>query len=212
MTVTNFRLTFSWRQFFAGLLFGILVLSMTSCSAGPRPISQGGRLSLAVGQSRAVQELDGQKVHAEGSSSSIRGDLFARPDYLPGLEAGARVGGVMRDLQASTEDQVGVDSELQGAYGALYLRQLVPVVEGIALYAEGFGGYGFESGIIEVGSQGELRVEDEAGTWMFGAGAGIEFNQGLSIGIEWSRRDFDLGPVDLEVQDLAVVVGGVLRF
>lgn len=217
--MTRYRFTFSFRQFVAGLLFGLILFSLTSCSASPRKmpaIEQGARLSWAVGEGRASSSLEGEKIKAKGSSSSVRGDLFARPDYMPGLEVGARLGGVTRDLQSTVRDDldnpIGIDSELHEAYLALYLRQIVPVTEGLSIYAEGFAGYGYEWGRILGGNEGDLRIRDEAGAAMFGAGAGVEFNTGLSVGIEWSRRDFDLGPVDLEVQDLAVVIGGVLRF
>lgn len=213
--MSKFQFEFRPVKFFLGVLAGLALVCMTSCTTS-NPIRQGARLSWAVGEGTAKQDLEGEKIEAKGSSSSVRVDLFARPDYLPGLEAGFRLGGVTRDLQATVHDDldnpIGIDSELHEAYGSLFLRSLTPVVDGLSLYVEGSAGYGYEWGRILGGPEGDLRIRDEAGSMVLGLGAGIELGTGLSLGIEWSRRDFDLGPVDLEVQDLAFVVGGVLRF
>lgn len=207
--MSKFKFEFRPVKFLLGVLAGLIVLGATSC-VSHQPIREGARVSMAIGQGTAKADLEGEKIKSKGSSSSARLDLFARPDYLPGLEAGFRLGGVTRDMQATVEE-VGFDNELHEAYGSLFLRQLAPVGS-VNLYVEGSAGYGYEWGRILGGGEADIRIRDEAGSVVLGLGAGLELSSGLSVGIEWSRRDFDLGPVDLEVQDLAVVVGGVLRF
>lgn len=212
------RLTFSWRQFVLGLLFGLFVFSLASCSGAPRHRTEPSpffRLSGTIGPSetkgvanRGTPESD--SLSGTGMVVGLRGEVVQPVSYLENVEVGLRVGIAGRDGNATPE---GVDVHAEsGELSAVgVVRGLLPLsgADSIAFYAEGFGGYAHNWGTV---TGGPIDVNDNGGGLLFGAGAGLDFRNGLTVGLEWSRREFDIDPVEITADDIVLVIGGVIRF
>lgn len=208
------RLTFSWRQFVLGLLFGLFVFSLASCSGAPRP-SPFFRLSGTIGTSetkgvanRGTAEQD--SLTGRGMAVGIRGEVVQPVSYFENVEVGLRVGLTGRDAGAEPEG-VQVDAESGELSAVGVLRGLLPLggADSIAIYGEGFGGYAHNWGTV---TGGPIDVTGDGGGLLFGAGAGLDFRNGLTLGLEWSRREFDIDPVEIRADDIVIVLGGVIRF
>lgn len=217
--MSNLRVSFSWKHFLYGILFGLLVLGMTACSSAPRQRTADPapffRLSSSIGASnvkavanRGTPQED--SLTGRGMSLGLRGEIVQPINYMENVEVGLRVGVTGRDAQAEPEG-VQVDAESGELSAVGVLRGLMPLggADSIAFYAEGFGGYAHNLGTV---TGGPIDVSDNGGGFLFGAGAGLDFRNGLTLGLEWSRREFDIDPVEIRADDLVLVVGGVIRF
>lgn len=218
MTTTALRFSFSWRQFFYGLAFGILAFSLCACQGGPKRHDNDRlafRGSMSIGSSQTKGTIDKgtateDSLSGRGMAVGVRGEVSQRVDYLENVEVGLRVGILGRDAHASP-DGVDVDAEAGELSIVGVARFYQPLGEGSAfsLYGEGFGGYAHEFGTVR---GGPIDVDGDGGGLLYGAGAGIDYN-GLQLGLEWSQRDFDFGQgLDLRAEDVVLVIGGVIRF
>jgi hypothetical protein len=166
------------------------------------------RTSAGIGASRTTGKAQGESLTGDGMAVALRGELVQPLSYLKDFEVGLRAGIVGHDAMAKP-DGVDVDAEAGELSLAGVVRGYVPF-GGISFYGEGFAGYAHNWGTV-VG--GPIDVADDGGGLLVGAGAGVQWQNGLHFGIEWSRRDFDLGPdVQIQTDDLMFVFGGVLRF
>lgn len=209
------RVTFSWRQFVLGLLFGLFVFSLAACSSGPQARDPFFRLSGTIGSSESKATAnrgtpDQDSLSGRGMAVGLRGEVVQPVSYFENVEVGLRVGLTGRDAQASP-DGVQVDAESGELAAAGVLRGLLPLSKEsrLSIYGEGFAGYAHNWGTV---SGGPIDVRGSGGGLLFGAGVGLDFGNGLSLGLEWSRRDYDDGPVEFRSEDVVLVLGGVIRF
>ncbi len=208
--MTKFRLTFTWRQFLYGLAFGLIAFSLAACSGAPQPSGPRVWGSVGIGTSKSKGTVESDSLNGRGGVVTVRGELVQPIDYVPDFEVGLRFGLAGRDAQ-STADGIEVDAQSGEASLAGVLRQLVPLSRegGLSFYGEGFAGYAHNWGTVQ---GGPIAERDNGGGILYGAGAGLDFGTGLRLGVEWSRRDFEIAPVEIQADDLMLVVGGVLRF
>ena len=216
--MTTVRVSFSWKHFLYGILFGLLVLGLTACSGAPRQRPDASpfyRLSTSIGTSdvkgvanRGTPESD--SLTGRGMNVGLRGEVVQPISYLQNMEVGLRVGITGRDVGAEPEG-VQVDAESGELSAVGVVRGLMPLgdAESVAFYAEGFAGYAHNWGTVQ---GGPVNVSDDGGGLLYGAGAGLDFRNGLTLGLEWSRRDFDIDPVEIRADDIALVLGVVIRF
>lgn len=209
----RFRFVFTWRQFLLGFLFGLMLMALASCSTttgrdGKEYRSVFG--SVAVGTSETEGKTEAGSLSGSGMAVGLRGEISEKVSYLDNMEAGLRVGITGRDAQAEP-DGVQVDAESGEISAVGVLRTFLPLDYrgGLSVYLEGFGGYGYNWGSVK---GGPVDVSDSGGGLLFGAGAGVDLRSGLRLGIEWSRREFDIEPVEIRADDFCLVLGGVLRF
>jgi hypothetical protein len=199
----TYRLSFTIRQFLLGIALGIIGFSFVACAGAPPSKGTYFRATTAIGVSQSDGTADSDSLSGRGMAVGLRGEVAQPLDYLPGTEVGLRVGVTGRDAQAQPE---GVDVAAES--GELSAVAVLRGQEGL-FYGEGFAGYAHNWGSVQ---GGPVDVSGDGGGLLYGAGAGLQFANGLQLGLEWSRRTFDIGEVELQADDIMLVIGGTLRF
>ena len=203
----NFRFTFNLKDFLIGLAIGAAFLALASCTTVP--IHDKALIgTVAVGGSQSKGTVDQDSLTGSGGLLAVRLETTKAVDYVKNTEVGLRVGIAGRDSNASPDD-VPVHAESGELSLVGTVRSYLPVTETVALYGEGFAGYAHNWGTIK---GGPIDAQGDGGSPVFGFGAGVATSPGLRLGIEWSRRDFELDDLQIRADDFAIVVGGVLRF
>lgn len=219
MIVANrFQLTPGTKKDLAyGFLLGLLTILALSMLGGCTNMPSRARTaskdsmwgSVAIGPSQTKGKTeDFGSLSGDGMAVSLRGEISTPVEDFKNVEAGLRVGITGRDAQAEP-DGVPVNAESGEISAVGVLRGLFPVTQVLSVYGEGFGGYAHNFGNLE---GGPIDVSDNGGGLMFGAGAGLDFGTGFRIGLEWSRREFDIEPVEIRSDDIMLVIGGSFRF
>lgn len=206
---TRYAFTWNWADFIRGLIYGtvliLILFNLVSCSSAP---SRSFRLSSTIGATQVRGTVDRDSLTGRGSAIGLRGEVAQPVSYFENVEVGLRIGVAGRDAETA-DSQVDAES---GELSVLAVaRGLLPVTGegGLAFYGEGFAGYAHNWGTVKGGAE---DYEGNGGGALFGFGAGLDLGTGLTLGLEWSRRDFDIEPIEFRSDDVALVIGGVLRF
>lgn len=204
------KLKFYPVRFLLGIIAALLAFSLAGCSSSPGYVKRGPRLigTVAGGATSIKGTADSDSLSGRGGNLSVRAEITQAVDYFENTEVGLRIGVGARDGNA-TPDGVDVHAESGELSAVGTVRGYVPVSNRLAFYGEGFAGYAHNFGTVR---GGPIDTDGNGGGLLFGAGVGVATSNGLRLGLEWSRREFDIDPVELRADDVAIVIGGVIRF
>ncbi len=209
----------------------VLVLgALFGCSGVPMPKHDGmvARASVGVGLTHVRGEVDNlisgetESESAEGEMYGIRLELAEHPKYMNNTSVGLRLQAMVRKVDESGLGAGGtglleLDTEGVEIHGVL--RQYFPISNTVRPFAEIFGGAAYNSGDLTASGGGlssSIISSDKDWSGVGGLGLGMEFDLSSSASLffqgDYSIRMGEASPLNLQVQDFTLWVGGELRF